>query len=282
MVSRRKFITNIALGGAALSIISPMSCLAGSNNKLKKIGFISGILGKNFEASDWKTVLNRAVELGFTEYEGGLKGDSETEFLEYCNEIGLKPIAGGIGMTEDMDKVQEGFDRLNALQMKYAVNYWPWLTEKPFKLDACKQSAEILNRMGELARKNGLIFCWHNHDNEFFEMEEGNPFDYLMDHTEKDLVSCEMDIYWVTKGGGNPIDVLKKYGERIKILHVKDMAPGDEKTFACPGSGIIDFSAVFAEAMQHGIEHYIVEQDDCPDGLACLESSGKYLQDLRF
>lgn len=265
-----------------MSVLSPMACLAGGNSKLKNIGFISGILSKNFEAGDWKSVLAKAVEFGFTDYEGGVKGDSITEFLSYCREIGLKPFARGVGMTEDLDKVKLEFDELNELGVKYAVNYWPWLADKPFMLEDCKKSAEILNKTGELAKKNGLIYCWHNHDNEFFEMEEGIPFDYLMEHTEKDLVQVEMDIYWVTKGGGDPIDVLKKYGDRTKILHVKDMAPGDEKTFACPGEGIIDFPAVFAEAMQHGIEHYIVEQDDCPDGLACLESSGKYLQDLRF
>ena len=60
-------------------------------------------------------------------------------------------------------------------------------------------------------------------------MEEGKPFDYLMAHTEKDLVSAEMDIYWVAKGEADPLEVLKKHEGRIPILHVKDMAAGFQK-----------------------------------------------------
>jgi sugar phosphate isomerase/epimerase len=113
-------------------------------------------------------------------------------------------------------------------------------------------------------------------------MEKGLPFDYLMEHTDKNLVTCEMDIYWVAKGGGDPQSVLKKYAGRIPVLHVKDMAPGPEKDFACPGSGIIDFPAIFREADTQGIEHYFVERDNVPDGLECLRTSGEYLRNLRF
>ena len=124
---------------------------------------------------------------------------------------------------------------------------------------------------------------WGEHGVTFFiEMEEGLPFDYLMANTEPDFVKCEMDIYWVQKGGGDPLAVLKQYAGRIPILHVKDMAPGEEQDFACPGSGIIDFAPIFAEATRQGIQHYFVERDNVPDGMACLESSSEYLKNLRF
>ena len=60
------------------------------------------------------------------------------------------------------------------------------------------------------------------------------------------------------------------------------MAPGDEQDFICPGSGIIDFAPIFKEAQKQGIEHYIVERDNEPDGLGCLKSSAEYLKNLRF
>ena len=113
-------------------------------------------------------------------------------------------------------------------------------------------------------------------------MEEGLPFDYLMKHTDPGLVACEMDVYWVTKGGGDPLAMLDKYPGRIPILHIKDMAPGIEQDFECPGSGIIDFPAVFRMAHQQGIEHFYVERDNVADGMACLQSSGDYLRNLRF
>ncbi len=113
-------------------------------------------------------------------------------------------------------------------------------------------------------------------------MEAGLPFEYLMAHTEPDLVKCEMGLYWVTKGGADPLAMLRKYSGRYTILHVKDMAPGLEQNFACPSSGIIDFKSLFAEAHRQGIRHFVVEEDNVVDGLACLQASGQYLHQLRF
>ncbi len=180
------------------------------------------------------------------------------------------------------DELKEKLDVLAAMEMQYAVVYWPWITGGPFSLEDCKQSVELLNSMGEECQRHGLSLCWHNHDKEFISMEEGLPFDYLMQHTDKDLVKCEMDLYWVTKGGADPLSMLKKYQGRFAILHVKDMKPGAEQDFECPGNGIIDFSSIFEESTRQGIKHYMVEHDKVVDGMACLKSSGKYLKNLRF
>jgi len=284
MTTRRKFLSSLSLAGAALAVSPNLVYGATSANKLRNIGYIGGILGNNFteDKGNWKELLNETVEYGFSEFEGGYLGDSPKVFMDYCKSIGLKPIAGGIGITDDMNKIKESFDKANALNTKYIVTYWPWFVGPPFSLDDCKRSTEWLNKTGELAKDNGLKLCWHNHDKEFHEMEEGLPFDYLMEHTDEDLVFCEMDIYWVAKGGADPVKVLKKYEGRFPLMHVKDMAEGAEQSITCPGSGIIDFPSIFAEAKRQGLKHYFVERDKAVDGLACLKSSGEYLQNLRF
>ena len=113
-------------------------------------------------------------------------------------------------------------------------------------------------------------------------MEEGLPFDYLMNHTDPGSVNCEMDVYWVKKGGGDPLLLLRKYRGRYAILHLKDMAQGPDQDFACPGSGIIDFGLLLSEAEDQKIAHYMVERDNVVDCLACLRASGEYLGRLRF
>lgn len=279
METRRDFIKTIVMASMAATVAS---CAKQQKYQLENFGFISGILKNNLADGDWKTVLKEAVSYGFTEYEGGRLGESPQQFLTFCKEIGLKPVAGGMNFSEDMDIVQKSLDKVNELNMPYAITYWPWFSGGPFTLDECKQSAELLNKIGALAKENDLTFCWHNHNKEFWEMEEGLPFHYLMQYTDEDLVQCEMDIYWVKKGGADPLAILKQYAGRIPILHVKDMAPGEEEDFACPGSGIIDFSSIFAEAQRQGIQHYFVERDNVEDGLACLKSSGEYLGNLSF
>lgn len=282
MTTRRKFITQALLARTAFGIYPNLAFNSHAGTRLKKIGYISGILNNNFTNDNWKEVLKKTVDFGYTEYEGNQMGDSPEEFLSFCKSIGLKPIAGGVPFSDDMDKVQESLDKINAMEMKYAVTYWPWLVGGPFMLEDCKKSAEMLNKIGGLVQKNGLEFCWHNHNKEFIEMEEGLPFDYLMKNTDKELVNCELDIYWVKKGGAEPVELLCRYGNRIKILHVKDMANDDEKSIICPGNGIIDFASVFAEAKRQQIKHYFVERDKAVDGLACLETSAEFLQSLNF
>jgi sugar phosphate isomerase/epimerase len=285
-MNRRSFITKTAavsaITGTAPVILKSLLPSYTEEQKLKKFGFISGIIDKELKV-DWEDVLKKTVEFGFTEIEtGSYLGDSAQVFLEYCRKIGITPFAGGISLSDNTDDLNNMLDKLVELRMTYAVVYWPWLAGGPFKLEDCKQSCYLLNKMGEASRRKGLTLCWHNHNLEFTAMEEGLPFDYLMNNTDKNLVKCEMDIYWVKKGGGDPLAMLKKYRDRYAILHVKDMANDTEQSFECPGSGIIDFPAIFTEALNQGIQHYIVERDNAPDGMACLKSSGEYLSNLRF
>jgi sugar phosphate isomerase/epimerase len=283
MYTRRRFVQSLTAGVITTLSVNPLSAFNNiGTRKLKNIGFIEGIIGKELEG-DWKAVLKDTVKYGYTEIEiGRYLGQSAKTFLKGCNEIGIKPVAGGTVFTKNTDELNKSLDTLNDLGLKYAVIYWPWLVGGPFKLEDCKNTVEILNRTGEVCRKKGLTLCWHNHNKEFIAMEQGLPFDYLMVNTDKDLVKCEMDIYWVQKGGGNPVEMLKKYKNRYSILHVKDMASGPEMDFACPGSGIIDFPSLFSEAADQGINHYFVERDNVVNGLECLKTSAEYLKTVTF
>lgn len=283
MNTRRNFIKTSAFATAGILASVPYFLQATEGkSRLKNFGFISGIAGEAMKA-DWKGTLKKAAEFGFTEIEGGSNyASSPKEFLDYCKEIGIKPIASGTDLNSLIKEPQKFFVQQNELKMKYLVCYWPWLTGGPFMLEDCKKSVDLLNELGEKANSNDLQLLWHNHDKEFHEMEDGLPFDYLMKNTDPKLVQCELDIYWVKKGGGDPLAVLKKYAGRFPILHVKDMAPGPEQDFICPGSGIIDFGPIFLEAKKQGIEHYFVERDNEPDGIGCLKSSGEFLRNIRF
>ncbi len=106
----------------------------------------------------------------------------------------------------------------------------------------------------------------------YSEIEIGN---YLGESASSFLAFCS-DI------GLKPVEVLKRYPGRYRILHVKDMAPGEEQDFVCPGDGIIEWEPVFAESVNQGIAHFNVEKDNAEDGLGCLHSASQYLKGLRF
>jgi len=99
--------------------------------------------------------------------------------------------------------------------------------------------------MGEIAKKNGIRFGYHNHALEFDKIDGQLPYDILVSQTDPLLVTFEMDLYWVTRGGHNPIDLFKKYPGRFELWHVKDMVKTDDMFFAPVGTGRIDFASIF-------------------------------------
>jgi sugar phosphate isomerase/epimerase len=100
--------------------------------------------------------------------------------------------------------------------------------------------------------------------------------------TDPAKVAMLLDLYWITKGGGDPVELLKQYPDRFELFHVKDMDKTSEKSFTCPGYGIIDFKKIFAEAKKAGVKHYIVEIDKAEQPVTCIKDSFSYLKSLRF
>ena len=133
-----------------------------------------------------------------------------------------------------------------------------------------KNLAEILDELGEVAHNAGLKLLYHNHDFEFKKDEDGIVvIDYLLENCNPEYVNFQMDLFWVTKAGADPLAYFEKYPGRFKIWHVKDM--NKEGKFAPVGTGTIDFASILAQKEKSGMLYYMVEQDQTFD-LAPLEA----------
>jgi sugar phosphate isomerase/epimerase len=137
-------------------------------------------------------------------------------------------------------------------------------------LDTFKKLADVLNKSGEKAKAAGLSLCYHNHAFEFEPMDGTTGLELMLKETQPSLVSLELDIFWVSVAGHDPVKVMKQHAGRIALLHLKDKAPGvpvqfNEKVepgaFKEVGHGTIDIPAVLAEAKRIGVKNYFVEQD---------------------
>jgi len=154
-------------------------------------------------------------------------------------------------------------------------------------IDVFKKLAETLNKSGEKAKAAGLTLCYHNHAFEFEPMQGTTGFELLMKETHKDLVSLEMDVFWVSVAGHDPVALLKKYAGRVALLHLKDKVSGaavqynervPKETFKEVGNGTIDIPAVLVAAKKSAVKNYFVEQDQTPgDPIDSLRQSYKYL-----
>jgi sugar phosphate isomerase/epimerase len=123
--------------------------------------------------------------------------------------------------------------------------------------------ARDMNEAGRMARDAGLKLGYHNHNWEFFRLTDDpsrTAYDVLTAETDPDLVHLELDLFWVTRGGRDPVDVIEENKGRILQYHVKDM--NQAGSFADPGQGLIDFARIFEHSKEAGVEEYIVERDD--------------------
>lgn len=130
-------------------------------------------------------------------------------------------------------------------------------------LDHYKYVADQLNKAGERCQKAGIQLCYHNHDFEFVAQDGQLPFDLLL-ATDKKLVKMELDLYWATKAGKDPVALFQQHPGRFPLWHVKDMDKTEKKFFTEVGNGSIDFKKIFAQAKVAGMEYFFVEQDATP------------------
>ena len=131
----------------------------------------------------------------------------------------------------------------------------------------------------ETCKKTGIKLAYHNHDFEFAPVDGKTGFDILIKETDPKLVFFEMDIYWVSKAGKDPLAMFAKYPGRFAMWHIKDMDNTPKKYFTEVGSGVINYKKIFNYTAQSGMKYFFVEQDMCPG--APLDSTAKSIAYLK-
>jgi sugar phosphate isomerase/epimerase len=284
--NRRKFVQQTLLG--SLGVLAGDSFLEAAEKpgKLRDVGLILGVLQKEMKA-DWEGTLRQVAKMGYTHLEfNKYYGESAVSFNKFLKDVGLKPLAGGFSIGEMKKEAlfKKAIEEALFLGKQYMVCYWPWPDSgKNKKLDDFKKAADDLNGVGELCNKMGIRFAMHNHDKEFVPVQ-GYKWGYevLLKETDPTKVAMQLDLYWITKGGGDPVQLLKDYPERFELFHVKDMDNTSKQSFTCPGYGIIDFRKIFTQARKTNVKHYIVEIDSAERPMTCVQDSINFLKKLRY
>lgn len=156
--------------------------------------------------------------------------------------------------------------------------------EQRSNLAGWQKVAQTLNDIGAKCKQRGMRLSYHNHAFEFETLDLGNgkqvfALDYLLGETDPTLVYWEPDVYWILYGGQDPAAYIRKYSGRCPLVHIKDMAATEDRTFAPIGTGVVDFKAIFSAAEDGGAEWYIVEQDRCEG--PCMDAARTSLENLR-
>ncbi len=227
---------------------------------------------------DVGATLARVAEIGFKEVEfAGYFGHTPQEIRALLDAAGLTASSAHVPVELVGDDWAGTLELASTIGHDYLVV--PSLpNDMRASLDDWRRTAERFNRAAEQSRAAGIQFAYHNHAFEFEEMEERVQFDVFCEETDPDLVRIELDIFWITEGGSDPIAFMKRWPGRVPMVHVKDRTATGQMVDV--GAGAIDWAGIFAHRVHAGIRHYYVEHDQ-PDGpFRSIETSLRYLSGL--
>jgi sugar phosphate isomerase/epimerase len=239
--------------------------------------------------------LKRVAQMGYTSIElagynaeGRIGAVPMAEFKKYSDDAGLKIVSSHLNppanvyTTENFDTIKEFWkkaaDHHAAIGCKYIIQPGQ---PRTVSTEEVAFVGEVFNEAGKIAKEAGLIFGYHNHSGEFARVVPGGTeilpvrlggggfgrvpegskmvYDGMMEATDPSLVIFELDVYWAVMGMQDPVAYMKKYANRIRVLHIKDVTVLGE-------SGMMNFQKIFETAYSNNIVHFIVELENSPIG----------------
>jgi sugar phosphate isomerase/epimerase len=266
MNSRRNFIRNICFCAAGLYAVPLRSSIGSLTNIGLQMYTVRDIIDKNVSK-----VISKIAEIGYTEIEiGGYTIDKKfwgfepLPFKRLLQDQNLTAPAGHHSFEKffangSKNELMTVLDAANIVGQRYlTVSY---LAENLRKdLEDYKRIAAKLNDAGDICKSAGIQLAYHNHDFEFINHGNGTGYDVLIANTDKKLLKFELDLYWATKAGKDPVELFDKHPGRFPIWHVKDLDK-NQQTFTEVGSGDIDFKRIFDKQEIAGVKHIFIEQD---------------------
>ena len=300
-MKRRDFIRTSAAAGLTLPFIAP--AFGNINHSyVDQIG-LQLYTVRNQMAKDPLATLKAIKKAGYAQVEGDDPA-SYNQLMPMIKEAGLTSLSTffpwpyltgrwDLVEAEGMKPAHKNFagvvDSAKQLGMNYLV-FGYLRKEERGTLDDFHKVAEELNKAGEQCNAAGIKLCYHNHAFEFQPIQGKVPYDILIEETDPDKLHFELDVFWASLAGHEPISLMKKLGDRITLLHLKNKKPGtpliyDEgkvptDAFRELNDGVIDIEGILSLAKKNGVEQCFVEQDQSPDPIQSITQSINYLRSV--
>lgn len=257
-------------------------------------------------AADFEGTLKKVAEIGYeyVELYGYYSDYCGKEIKNLLDRYGLKSVSVHQGPDFFENRGKDGFDFLKEFGVHYVVIPWYNKNELPGS-DKWEDTKKRLISLSESARENGMEVLYHNHDFEFLKVGGECKYDIMFRELDG-FINPQPDVCWVNYGGQNPAEYIRKYGDRINVVHLKDfncskLATGpvyslvdkngnavkpasqeeSEFYFTPLGQGRNDFDAIISACHDIGAEYVIVEQDSYKDidPFDAVKISRDYLRD---
>lgn len=288
MNSRRNFIKQSGLLATSLALAPSLV------NALKMAKPPIGLQlwsVRDLLAKDVKGVIKRIAEIGYKEIEtyeftlkDGFLGLEAKAFAKLLKQNGLKAPSGHYALDyflagKNSDDLKLYIEAGNIIGNEY-ITVPSFGSSLRKSKDDYKKIANKLNEAALLCKSSGLKLSYHNHDFEFTKFDNTTGYEILLNETDPKLVDFEMDLYWTSRSGLSPAQLIKAHPGRFTMWHIKDMDKANKDLNTEIGMGAIDFKAIFALAKLAGVKHYFVEHETNykPDELGSIQTSFNYVK----
>jgi sugar phosphate isomerase/epimerase len=290
--NRRSFLKTSTAGALGLMTLSPFGCTSGGSSDRKSFGVGVQLYSiRDAMAADTPGSLKKVSEMGYKYVElasysdGQFYGYAPAEFRKMVNDLGMEALSSHTNVESasvTLDNAKAMADAHAELGIRYCVQ--PWVEEANRNIEAYKKMVGEMNEIGGIMKDVGIQLGYHNHNFEFDTIDGIVPYyDLFMPEMDADLITMEIDLYWVTKAGQDPVEMFKKYPGRFQLFHLKDMFTKQDEAYfdvvkddiAPVGEGVIDFKRIMAAKEVAGMKHFFVEDDNQGNGKAFegIESS---------
>lgn len=280
-LSRREVLRLLAAGVAGSTLLPHIAAAVPepAPRRIRNIGLqlytVRSALGKDLEGT-----LDAIAKVGITELEfAGTYNKDAAWWAAALKKRGLKAP----GTHEGLPATDDGWDPIfqRATQMGHELVIVPSVnTQYRGSRANVQRLCERLNIAAEKAQSYGLMFGYHNHDQEFAPMEGTTMWEVLTSQTDASLVKLELDCYWATKAGRKPLELIEQWPGRIVAVHVKDATAGPEYKMTEVGAGTIDYKAILAKGRANGLQWWFIEHDNPTDAVASITASAAAMKKL--
>jgi sugar phosphate isomerase/epimerase len=279
MLTRRTFVKNSTLAIAGATLFSKSLIAAAKDKTITGVQLYSV---REEMKKDPAGTLKQLADMGYKYVEHANYADrkfygySPADFKKLLGDMGLQMKSGHTVMGQKAwDETKNDFtdswkytvEDAATVGQQYVIS--PWLDDKYRKdLDGLKAFLAVFNKSGELCKKSGMKFGYHNHNFEFNTDVGGmRLYDIILKETDPNLVIQQMDMGNMYGAGGRPLELLKQYPGRFLSLHVKDeikSEKGDMSGYESTvlGTGVIQVKDVLDIAKKQNPDtHFIIEQE---------------------
>lgn len=284
---RRDFLKISAAGALGVIALGPMGCKPGAKPATQPVDRKSFGVGlqlytiRDAMTADVPGTLKKLSDMGYKNLElanyadGKFYGYVPAEFKKMVNDLGMDIVSShtsveAAGIT--MESARKMADDHALLGVKYCVQ--PWVEEVDRNIESYKKMIADWNQVGAVMKEVGIQFGYHNHNFEFANIDGVVPYyDIFMPEMDANLITMELDMYWATKAGQDPVEMFNKYPGRFQLFHFKDMAQQSAPFYdvikddiTSVGAGLIDFKRIYAARETAGMKYLFVEDDNQGNG----------------